>query len=310
VSRKQKGRPLDGMLLLDKGEGLSSNAAVQRVKRLLDARKLGHTGTLDPMATGLLPLCLGEGTKLSAYMLDQDKRYEFSLRLGTTTTTADREGEVMEERPVPCLDENRIEAALTDLRGDIRQIPPMYSALKFQGRRLYDLARQGLEVERPPRPVTIHALRLLGFDQTSVDLEVHCSKGTYVRSLGVDLGDALGCGAHVTRLRRTAVGRFSIDQAVTLEALAEATDEQRKAWLLSLDEIAAELPAVAVDETSATRLRHGQRVLCPGLAAARAVRLYDGAEFLGIGEISEDGCVAPRRMLAQMEAISLDGARV
>ena len=224
MSRRKSGRDIDGMLLLDKSPGMSSNGAVQRVKRLYSANKVGHTGSLDPIATGLLPLCLGEATKLSGFLLDTDKRYFVKVRLGRTTATADTEGETLEEKPVPMLDTQAIEAVLQRFRGDIAQVPPMYSALKHKGKKLYELARKGLEVEREARRVSIYELTLLGFGSDFLELDVHCSKGTYIRSLAQDIGMEIGCGAHVEQLRRTAVGGFTLDQSVTLEKLEALTE--------------------------------------------------------------------------------------
>ena len=208
MSRRKNGRDIDGMLLLDKSPGMSSNGAVQRVKRLFQANKVGHTGSLDPIATGLLPLCLGEATKLSGFVLETDKRYFVRVRLGRTTTTADIEGETVETKPIPALNEAMLKPILARFRGEIDQVPPMYSALKQGGRRLYDLARQGIEVEREARRVSIYELILLESGADYLDLEVHCSKGTYIRSLAVDIGAELGCGGHVEQLRRIAVGKF------------------------------------------------------------------------------------------------------
>lgn len=218
-------RRVDGILLLDKPEGMTSNRALQRVKHLFAARKAGHTGSLDPLATGLLPLCFGEATKVSGFLLEADKRYRVTCRLGITTTTGDREGEPLQRRPVPVLDDAAITAVLQRFIGRIEQVPPMYSALKHKGERLYHLARQGIEVERAPRAVTIHDLVLLARGEEELELEVHCSKGTYVRTLCEDIGEALGCGAHVTALRRTALGPFVDVSMVTLEQVLEVSDQ-------------------------------------------------------------------------------------
>lgn len=299
MSRVRKGRAIDGLLLLDKPAGMTSNGAVQRVKRLYQAQKVGHTGSLDPIATGLLPVCLGEATKFSAFLLDTDKRYRVLARLGRTTTTADREGETVEERAVPELCDEFIEAKLARFRGAIDQVPPMYSALKHQGQRLYDLARQGMEVERAARSVVIHALQLLERGADWLELDVHCSKGTYIRSLVEDLGAALGCGAHVEQLRRTAVGSFSLEGAVSLEQLELMDDEQRLAVLQTADVTVAALPKVALSAELAFYLRRGQPVLVPKLSAHGQLRMYSGERFLGIGEVTDEGLVAPRRLVVE-----------
>jgi len=300
MSRRNKGRDIHGMLLLDKSPGMSSNGAVQRVKRLFQANKVGHTGSLDPIATGLLPLCLGEATKLSGFLLNTDKRYFTRVRLGRTTTTADIEGETLEEKPVPALDESVIEAALQAFQGEFEQMPPMYSALKHQGRKLYELARKGVEVERTPRKISIFELRLLAFGVDYLDLDVHCSKGTYVRVLAEDIGAALGCGGHVEQLRRTAVGSFSLAQSVTFEALETMEEEARLALLLPFSAIAEELPAFALSADVAFFLRQGQPVFAPSAPASGLLRLFtrEGA-FLGIGEVTDDGMIAPRRLVKE-----------
>lgn len=297
--RRRKGREVNGILLLDKVPGVTSNAALQDVKRLFQARKAGHTGSLDPLASGLLPICFGEATKLSGFLLNQDKRYEVLVRLGVTTSTADAEGEVLERRAVPVLDESSVEAALGQFRGEIVQIPPMYSALKHQGRRLYELARQGVEVERAARPVTIHALRLLAMAEDTLSLDVHCSKGTYVRTLAEDIGAALGCGAHVAALRRTQVGAsYSVADAVTVTRLQVMSDEERLACLLPVDHALQDMPSVALGEELCFYLRRGQAVFVPKAPAANWLRLYDKqGVLLGVGELTDDGKVAPRRLL-------------
>jgi tRNA pseudouridine55 synthase len=292
---------VDGVLLLDKPRGLTSNQALQRVKRLFRARKAGHTGSLDPLATGMLPICMGEATKLSAYLLDADKLYEVSAVLGVATTTADADGEVLETRPVPELDRATLEKVLIRYQGDIEQVPPMYSALKHQGRRLYDLARAGVEVERKPRRVSIHELRLLELGEGSFSLRLRCSKGTYVRTLVADMGEDLGCGAHVQALRRLAVGPYEAGSMVTLEQLEEAAaagDEQLRSWLRGLDSALQDWPAVTLDADSAYYLQRGQPVLVPRAPGAGRVRIYAGSGvFLGVGEVLDDGRIAPRRLI-------------
>lgn len=300
MSRRKTGRDIDGMLLLDKSPGITSNGAVQRVKRLFQANKVGHTGSLDPIATGLLPLCLGEATKLSGFLLNTDKRYFVRARLGRTTTTADIEGETVDEKPVPRLDVAVIEAVLARFRGEIDQVPPMYSALKQGGRRLYELARKGVEVVREPRRVSIYELRLLEFGSDFLDLDVHCSKGTYIRSLAEDVGASLGCGGHVEQLRRTAVGKFGLNQAVSVDSLESLSDEGRMALLLPLSAIADELPLLNLSAELAFFLRKGQPVFAPNAPAGGLLRLFtrEGA-FLGVGEVTEDGMIAPKRLVRE-----------
>jgi tRNA pseudouridine55 synthase len=294
-------RPVSGVLLLDKPVGWTSNAALQAVKRLYRAEKAGHTGSLDPLASGLLPICLGEATKLSGWLLEADKVYRFTCRLGATTTTGDAEGEILVTRPVGPLNPERVEAALRRFTGAIQQTPPMYSALKRNGQPLYKLARQGIEVERAPREVTIHALRLLRLDSEELECELRCSKGTYVRTLAADLGEALGCGAHVTALRRIAVEPYDAARMVTLEALRERAEQGLATLdevLLSADSALPDWPAVRVRGDAAFYLRQGQPILVPRVPTRGWVRLYEGEErFLGIGEILDDGRVAPRRLL-------------
>lgn len=289
---------VDGFLLLDKSPGLSSNLALQKAKRLLGAAKGGHTGSLDPIASGLLPICLGEATKLSGFLLHSDKRYRVEIRLGVQTTTADAEGDVIAIRPVPQLTAAAIESALAAFRGEIEQVPPMYSALKYGGQRLYELARRGIEVARAARPVTIFELWPLRFEAEYLELEVHCSKGTYIRSLATDLGDALGCGAHVTALRRTAVGDFSVERAVTLAELEARSLSERRAELLPADTIVGHLPEVRVNPDLAFFIQRGQAVFIPHAPTAGWLRLYARpATFLGLGEVLPDGRIAPRRLL-------------
>ncbi|HSP00720.1 MAG TPA: tRNA pseudouridine(55) synthase TruB [Thioalkalivibrio sp.] len=294
-------RDVHGIVLLDKPQGYSSNQALQRVKYLFRARKAGHTGSLDPLATGLLPLCFGEATKVSAFLLDADKHYRTRCRLGVTTDSADAEGRVLQERPVPPLDETLIEAALAPFRGPISQVPPMYSALKHQGTRLYELARKGEQVERPARDVTIHALTLLGFSPDSLELDVQCSKGTYIRTLVEDIGERLGCGAHVTELRRLGVSPFDDPKMLTLEEI-EAQAEQGEAALDTLlepiDSALVHWPAVYLDRDSAFYMGNGHAVFVPGAPTEGLVRVYGpGGRFLAMGGILDDGRVGPRRLM-------------
>lgn len=230
--KKSSYRHLSGVFLLNKPLGLSSNSALQKVRRLFNAQKAGHTGALDPLATGLLPICLGEATKFSHYLLDSTKRYQTTVKLGQTTATGDVEGEILQQRDVLALTEANIEQVLEQFRGDIKQVPPMYSALKREGRPLYELARKGIEIEREARPVTIFELRLVSFTEDSLTLDVTCSKGTYIRVLGEDIGEALGCGGHLTKLHRVQTGHFEIDPNYTIEYLESLSLEQRDALLL------------------------------------------------------------------------------
>ena len=295
-------RPVSGVLLLDKPVGWTSNAALQAVKHLYQAAKAGHTGSLDPLASGLLPICLGEATKLSGFLLNADKGYRFTCRLGVTTTTGDAEGEVVAVRPVGPLSRESMEAALRRFVGTIRQIPPMYSALKHNGQPLYKLARKGMEVERAPREVTVHELRLLRLDDEEFECELRCSKGTHVRTLATDLGEIMGCGAHVTALRRTVVEPFDAARMVTLESLREWAEQGLAVLdtkLLPSDSAVTQWPAVRVGGDAAFYLRQGQPVLAPRAPSQGWVRLYqDEQRFFGIGEILDDGRVAPRRLLA------------
>lgn len=303
--RRRVTRKVDGVLLLDKPVGITSNAALQQVKRLYQAAKAGHTGSLDPLAEGLLPICFGEATKLSQFLLNADKSYRFRCRLGITTTTGDAEGEVLQEKPVPSLTPEHIEAALQAFRGSIQQLPPMYSALKHQGRRLYDLARQGQVVERQPRTVMIHELRWLHLEADSLECSVRCSKGTYIRTLAEDIGQALGCGAHVTDLRRTALAAYQDQPLVSLSTVQTSAEQGLStldALLSPLDSVLTDWLSVQVDDTSAYYLSTGQAVQVAKAPTAGWVKLYrllppsSAPQFLGIGEILDDGRVAPRRI--------------
>lgn len=286
----------DGILLLDKPPGITSNAALARAKRVLGIKKAGHTGTLDPMASGLLALCFGQATKVAGFLLDADKTYEAEVRLGVTTDSEDAEGEVLERKPVPALDDERIEAVLDTFRGPIEQIPPMHSALKHKGQRLYELARRGETVERPPRSVVLHELELIDRDDESLRLKVSCSKGTYIRSLARDIGEALGCGAHLSELRRTASAPFDIRDAVELEALESLTRDQALALLTPPDRALEHLPAVELDEQQAKRIVQGQRLADLRWAHSGQVRIYSPEAFLGIGEMDGTGHLKPVRL--------------
>ncbi len=295
--------PVDGLLLLDKPAGFTSNGALQKVKWLLNAKKAGHTGSLDPIATGLLPLCFGEATKLSSYLLESDKTYDTTIALGEVTETGDREGEVVETRPVNVTSAD-IEKALEAFRGDILQVPPMYSALKRDGQPLYKLARQGIVVEREPREITVHSLELTHFDSeaATVDVSVRCSSGFYVRSLAYDLGEALGCGGHVKVLRRTAVAGFDLSGALTIEQLeADESPRERQQHLMAPDQGLDHIPPINLSVDAAFYICRGQPVNAgpAGLSTDDVVRLYaPEAGFLGIGTILDDGRVAPKRLFA------------
>ena len=305
MSRRRRGRAVDGILVLDKPIGLSSNQVLQRVKRLYFAAKAGHTGSLDPLATGVLPLCFGEATKFSQYLLDADKSYASTFVLGTVTATGDAEGPVLEDRGASGITKGDVIAALQAFEGEIEQIPSMFSALKKNGQPLYKLARQGLEVERKPRPVVIKALQLRGFRdgaRPEVDIHLECSKGTYVRSLAEDLGRALGCGAYVSALRRTRAGPFCIEDSLalsTLEALQDSSElPTLDGFLLPADAALAALPLVRLSESGGFYLRRGQPVVVPNAPRDGIVRVaLETGEFLGIGEILDDGRVAPRRLI-------------
>lgn len=310
-------RALDGVLLLDKGLGLSSNDALVRAKRLFLAQKAGHTGTLDPLATGLLPLCFGEATKFSQDLLEADKTYEATMRLGIRTSTGDAEGEVLEARPVE-VGTPDVQAALARFRGPISQVPPMHSALKRDGKPLYEYARAGQVVERAPRDVTIHALELLGAALPDVTFRVTCSKGTYVRTLAEDIGASLGCGAHLVALRRTGVGALTLDHAVTLEALEGMDEGARDRCLRPVDALLSTFPIVRLKPEEAIRFMQGQRLRLADLApidvAERSernddegedtrVRVYrdeDGA-LLGVARAA-NGVLAPDRLVVTAPA--------
>ena len=296
-------RLLDGVLLLDKPVGLSSNDALMAAKRLYQAKKAGHTGTLDPLASGLLPLCFGEATKFSQDLLDADKTYEATMRLGIRTTTGDAEGQAVETRPVVA-DPAGLEAACARFRGEIVQIPPMYSALKRDGKPLYEYARAGQTVERAGREVTIHALELIACALPDVTFRVTCSKGTYVRTLAEDIGEALGCGAHLVALRRTGVGALTLEHSVTLDQLSDATESEREAWLQPVDALLSTFPSVHLDEDATRRFLHGQRLklseLDLGADARNAsrVRVYSAVQgrLLGVAKCGE-GVLAPERLV-------------
>ena len=294
-------RNVDGILLLDKPSGITSNAALQRVKRLYNARKAGHTGSLDPLASGLLPVCLGEATKISGFLLDADKRYRFVCRLGVTTTTGDAEGDIIARRPVVSYTREQIDAVLQRFIGEIEQIPPMFSAVKYQGKRLYKLARQGQTVERPPRKVFIHELTLLDRQNDWLECSVSCSKGTYIRTLAEDIGQSLGCGAHIVQLRRTGVTPYDSSKMIAFDVLETLSKHNTAAiddLLLPVDTALSTWPALQVSATIAYSLRNGQVVTVTTTPANGWVRLYESNNhFFGIGESLGAGKIAPRRLM-------------
>lgn len=296
TQKKIQRRPIHGVFLLNKPLDISSNAALQKVRWLFRAEKAGHTGALDPLATGLLPICLGESTKFSHYLLDSIKRYQTTIKLGEKTTTGDVEGDVLLQRAIPLLTEEKIEQVLQNFRGDIMQIPPMYSALKKQGKPLYELARQGIEVDRPARPITIHELKLISFTENSITLDVLCSKGTYIRVLGEDIGEALGCGGHLSALHRTATGQFNIIPEYTIEFLEQLTEQQREDLLLE--------PYAPVDHLPKIQIPEGRKkYFCNGLESnieheeAEQVLVFDGKLCLGLALITDKKRLVPKRVL-------------
>lgn len=299
---KRFSRPVNGILLLDKPIGLTSNTALQVIKRLFAARKAGHTGSLDPLASGMLPICFGEATKFSQYLLDSDKHYQVVAQLGVKTTTGDTEGEIIQQKSVG--DSKGLDQIIKKFHGTIMQVPSMYSALKYQGRPLYELARKGITVERPARSVQIHKLDLLAKTTDTLTLEVVCSKGTYIRTLVEDIGDALGCGAHVAELRRLGVNDYPANQMIGLSQLEKIAQDHPGDYtvldnlLLSLDTAVQHWPLVNLSQAAAFYLLRGQPVIVPRAPTQGWVRLMlnDGS-FIGVGEILDDGRVAPRRLM-------------
>ena len=305
--RKPRGRVVNGILVLDKPVGMGSNETLQRVKRLFRARKAGHTGSLDRLASGLLPICFGEATKLSGYLLNADKHYVATFLLGVTTSTGDAEGEVVSQRPVPAYSASAIERAATRFRGRIEQVPPMHSALKHKGKRLYQLAHEGIVVERQPRAVTIHRFDVLHAAGERVEVEVVCSKGTYVRTLAEDFGTALGCGASVESLRRIGAGPFTADDMLTvaaarlklsrIESVFEQGPRALDDLLRPMEAAVSQWPSVELSEGIAFYLRKGQPVLVPHSPTEGWVRIHsERAGFIGVGEVLDDGRIAPRRL--------------
>lgn len=299
--RRKSGRDLTGIVLLDKPVGIGSTEVLQRVKNLFQGRKAGHTGSLDRLASGLLPLCFGEATKISGFLLDADKRYRSTFRLGVVTNTGDAEGEVLERNQPPILTERDILDVLAEFNGEIEQIPPMHSAIKHQGQRLYKLAHQGLTVERQPRPVTIHRLALLDHGDGRLQVEVDCSKGTYIRTLAEDIGKRLGCGASVEALHRLGAGPFDAKDMVPFSELQERAERGLAALdevLLPIEAAVAHWPGVRLPDAVAYYLRRGQPVLVPHAPTQGWVRIFAGGDrFVGVGEVLDDGRVAPRRLM-------------
>lgn len=300
--RKNRGRAVHGIVLLDKPLNISSNFAMQQVKRLFNANKAGHTGSLDHLATGLLPVCLGEATKVSNYLLDADKTYDTVAFLGQTTSSGDREGEVLENKPVPVLDESEVNQVLQQFIGTQMQVPPMHSALKHQGQPLYKLARQGVEIERKARQITIYALVLTKIEDNCLHLSVRCSKGTYIRTLVEDIGKALDCGAHVSVLRRTGVAGFDGLPMVTLEALQQVQTQSLAAldaYLYPCDQALAHWPSVQVSAQQASELRFGRTITSDNtqIQEHKLIRLYHENLFLGFGEGLATGEIKPKRLL-------------
>lgn len=297
MSKRKSGRYIHGILLLDKHLGISSNHALQQVKRLFNANKLGHTGSLDPMATGLLPLCFGEATKVSAMLLDAHKRYQVLIKLGVTTETGDAEGKIIAEKVVPKLTQQDIKVCLQSFTGAIEQIPPMYSALKYKGRKLYELAREGKTIERKARRINIFELKLLQASANSLTLEVFCSKGTYIRSLAEDIGHKLGCGGTVAALRRTQAGQFKLEDALTFEHLQQMDENELTNCLLDVDKLLKNIPAIKLSDQQAVLIKYGQTIKTEAPKTIQGmVRMYSEQIFLGLGEMSLDGKLLPKKI--------------
>ncbi|KJF88159.1 tRNA pseudouridine(55) synthase TruB [Photobacterium phosphoreum] len=310
MARRRKGRPINGVILVDKPTGISSNDTLQKVKRIFFAQKAGHTGALDPLATGMLPLCFGEATKFSQFLLDSDKRYRVVAKLGERTDTSDSDGEVVETRTVN-VERDQLEACIDSFRGTTDQIPSMYSALKYQGRKLYEYAREGISIPRESRKITVYSVELLRFDNNEVEMELHVSKGTYIRTIVDDLGEMLGCGAHVTYLRRTGVSNFPYERMVTIEQLQAMLDQAKAdeiepgivldALLLPTDTAVQDLPEVNITAAAAVHVLHGNPVsaeVVPVEGTLVRITVGDAAEFIGVGTIDAKGMLAPKRVMA------------
>ena len=302
TQRRCRVRNISGIVVLDKANGLSSNAALQEVKRLYEANKAGHAGSLDPLATGVLPVCLGEATKVSQFLLDSDKCYRARIKLGIRTDTGDSEGSIIERNAGISVSRKAIERALTKFKGEIEQVPPMHSAIKMNGVPLYKLARKGIAVERKPRLVTLYQVCLLEFVNSELELEISCSKGTYIRTIADDLGQELGCGAHVIELRRTQAGVFTEKDSISAEELALEKEKNRgldkiDQFLIPMDRAIQDLPEVNLPSITASHVKNGQAVLVRHLPKNGLVRMYEDEQFIGIGSIDDDGKVAPRRLI-------------
>ena len=308
MARRRKGRPINGVILLDKPTGISSNDALQKVKRIYFAEKAGHTGALDPLATGMLPICLGEATKFSQFLLDSDKRYRVIAKLGERTDTSDSDGEVVETRPID-VNLEKLEACIDTFRGESDQVPSMFSALKYQGKPLYEYARKGIEVPRESRKITVYEIVLHRFEGDEVEMEVHCSKGTYIRTIVDDLGEMLGCGAHVTMLRRTGVAKYPYEKMLTLEQLNELLEQAHRdevapkelldPLLLPMDTAVEDLPEVNLNAELTNLVQHGMPVQVLGAPEGTPIRMTSGEDklFIGVAEVNDDGKVAPKRLV-------------
>lgn len=299
--RQRRVRNINGIVVLDKANGLSSNAALQEVKRLYEANKAGHAGSLDPLATGVLPVCLGEATKVSQFLLDSDKRYRARIKLGIRTDTGDSEGSIIERNEGISVSRKAIERALTKFKGEVEQVPPMHSAIKMNGVPLYKLARKGIAVEREPRLVTLYQICLVEFVNSELELEISCSKGTYIRTIADDLGQELGCGAHVIELRRTQAGVFTEKDSISSEELALVKEnrglDKIDQFLIPMDRAIQDLPEVNLPSITASHVKNGQAVLVRHLPKNGLVRMYEDEQFIGIGSIDDDGKVAPKRLI-------------
>ncbi len=303
LAKNKKGREINGVVLLDKSSGISSNRALQQVKRLFFAKKAGHTGALDPLASGILPICLGQATKIAGFLLDDDKRYFARAQLGQTTDTGDSEGKILQTRAIAHLLETEIRAVVASFVGKIEQIPPMYSALKRDGQPLYKLARQGITVERKARQILIEKIAYLGYENGVLSLEISCSKGTYIRTLIEDIGNKLGCGAHVITLRRTGFAHLELTQTSkfsTLETLAGANYQQLDAKILPSEQLLPNLASAFLDSAQSGDIKFGRQITHPQTFSTKTVKLFDqNQQFLGIGVAHSNNIIAPKRLFVQ-----------
>lgn len=299
MARRKKGTDVNGILLLDKPLGRSSNSALQKVRYLFNAKKAGHTGSLDPLASGVLPVCFGEASKVTSFLLDSNKSYTCTAQLGQTTTTGDKEGEVLQDRTIPSFTSESLEEILNNFRGDIKQVPPMYSALKHNGQPLYKLARQGIEIKRKERSVTIFDLDLLDHTSDSITLNIRCSKGTYIRTLAQDIGETLGCGAHLSMLRRTNVEPFDCSKLYTIEELEQlASTQSLDDTLLPIDSALPDQPALSLSDDELKRIQFGLKVSRRDIPDSQIIRLYSSTnQFIGIGRISSDKQLTAKRLM-------------